>query len=492
MTEAVPTSAVPRVPGVETLAPEGERSRPSADASLVFDNISKAFPDGTIALVNVTFDVRPGEFVTVVGPSGCGKSTLLRIASGLTPTSSGVVRVNRDSLGYVFQDPTLLQWRTVRRNVELLAELHGVGKVERGRLAQEAIDLVGLTGFEDKYPKQLSGGMRMRASLARSLTLSPNVFLFDEPFGALDEITRERLNDELLTPVLVQGLRVALHHPLDLRGRVPLDPGDRDVGTAGPDRRRLRGAVRLSPLAGASLRVELRRADRGGLARVERGPLVTSVDVRPVQDDLEQALLEPPPRRSAWKSFLVEVIGPFIVFWIVIGVWYFISYRLLKPHRRFLMPPPHRVLDVAFLDSRNRSELLNGLWNSTKVAMVGLAIAIVLGMLFAILMSQAKWIERSLFPYAVVLQTIPILALVPLIGVLVRLQLPQPRDRVRADRDLPDHQQHALRLVICRPGPARPLHVARRESIHAPLAPAAARGHARDLRGLPHLRRPRR
>ena len=146
---------------------------------------------------------------------------------------------------------------------------------------------------------------------------------------------------------------------------------------------------------------------------------MTSVDLRPTdagEADLERALLAPPPRRSAWKSFLVEVVGPFIVFWIVIGVWYFISYRLLKPHRRFLMPPPHRVLDVAFLDGRNRSELLNGLWNSTKVAMVGLAIAIVLGMLFAIIMSQAKWIERSLFPYAVVLQTIPILALVPLIG----------------------------------------------------------------------------
>ena len=198
MTDAVPTSAISRVPDVETLAPEGERARPSVDAALIFDNVSKAFADGTIALTNVSFEVRPREFVTVVGPSGCGKSTLLRIASGLTNASTGAVRVDRNSLGYVFQDPTLLQWRTVVRNVELLAQLHGVTKPERRRLAQEAIDLVGLTGFEDKYPKQLSGGMKMRASLARSLTLNPKVFLFDEPFGALDEITRERLNDELL------------------------------------------------------------------------------------------------------------------------------------------------------------------------------------------------------------------------------------------------------------------------------------------------------
>ncbi len=99
----------------------------------------------------------------------------------------------------MFQDATLLQWRTVQRNVELLAELEGVNKADRRRQVAEAIALVGLDGFESKYPKQLSGGMKMRASLARSLVLDPKVFLFDEPFGALDEITRERLNDELLT-----------------------------------------------------------------------------------------------------------------------------------------------------------------------------------------------------------------------------------------------------------------------------------------------------
>jgi NitT/TauT family transport system ATP-binding protein len=156
------------------------------------------FPDGTHAVDTTDFEVRSGEFVTVVGPSGCGKSTLLRIASGLTPPTTGSVTVDRSSLGYVFQDATLLQWRTVRRNVELFAELEGLPKSERTRRAAESIQLVGLTGVEDKYPKQLSGGMRMRASLARSLVLEPDVFLFDEPFGAVDEITRERLNDELI------------------------------------------------------------------------------------------------------------------------------------------------------------------------------------------------------------------------------------------------------------------------------------------------------
>ena len=168
------------------------------ETRLRFDGLSMVFPDGTHALEDISFSVAPGEFTTVVGPSGCGKSTLLRIASGLELGYTGGCDVNRDSIGYVFQDATLLPWRTVQRNVELNAELHGIDKAERKRRAEQAIELVNLVGHEDKYPKQLSGGMKMRCSLARSLVLNPGVFLFDEPFGALDEITREFLNDELL------------------------------------------------------------------------------------------------------------------------------------------------------------------------------------------------------------------------------------------------------------------------------------------------------
>src|SRR6056297_3939267 len=167
-------------------------------ARLRFEHLSMVFPDGTHTLDDISFSVEPGEFVTVVGPSGCGKSTLLRIASGLTEHTGGHCDVDRDSIGYVFQDATLLPWRTVQRNVELNAELHGMSRSERSAKATEAIELVNLVGHEDKYPKQLSGGMKMRCSLARSLVLNPSVFLFDEPFGALDEITREFLNDELL------------------------------------------------------------------------------------------------------------------------------------------------------------------------------------------------------------------------------------------------------------------------------------------------------
>ena len=165
---------------------------------LDFRNVAMTFPDGTVALSGVDLTVNRGEFVTVVGPSGCGKSTLLRIASGLETATEGTAELDTTRIGYVFQDATLLPWRTVTANVELLAELNGVPRRERAAKAREAIELVGLSGFEKNLPKTLSGGMRMRTSLARSLTLDPELFLFDEPFGALDEITRERLNDELI------------------------------------------------------------------------------------------------------------------------------------------------------------------------------------------------------------------------------------------------------------------------------------------------------
>ena len=170
----------------------------ATDTLLDFRNVEMTFPNGTVALRGVDLTVKKGEFVTVVGPSGCGKSTLLRIASGLETASDGTAHLGTDRIGYVFQDATLLPWRSVLANVELLAELQWQTIRERRAKALEAIELVGLTGFEKHLPKQLSGGMRMRTSLARSLTLEPELFLFDEPFGALDEITRERLNDELL------------------------------------------------------------------------------------------------------------------------------------------------------------------------------------------------------------------------------------------------------------------------------------------------------
>ncbi|MXP21311.1 ATP-binding cassette domain-containing protein [Gordonia sp. HNM0687] len=162
-----------------------------------FEHIELTYPGGTHALRDVSLTVREGEFVSVVGPSGCGKSTLLRLSAGLETITDGYMQCGAERIGYVFQDATLLPWRTVWENVALVGELDGVPRGERDRRIAAALETVGLTGFEKHLPHMLSGGMRMRVSLARSLTMDPDLFLFDEPFAALDEITRERLGVEL-------------------------------------------------------------------------------------------------------------------------------------------------------------------------------------------------------------------------------------------------------------------------------------------------------
>ncbi|NNF54935.1 MAG: ABC transporter ATP-binding protein [Acidimicrobiales bacterium] len=177
--------------------PDRRQLRP-AEVSLRFANVSMHFPDGTNALTDVSFDVGNGELVAVVGPSGCGKTTLLRVAAGLETPTGGSVAADTSDMGYIFQDATLMDWRTVQGNVELVAELQRIPKAERSVRAASAIASVGLAGFEDHFPDALSGGMKMRVSLARSLIMEPSLFLFDEPFGAVDQITRETLQQELL------------------------------------------------------------------------------------------------------------------------------------------------------------------------------------------------------------------------------------------------------------------------------------------------------
>ena len=159
------------------------------------------------ALDNVSLSIQEGEFVSLIGPSGCGKTTLLRVIANLEQITSGVVRVNglsaRDArlaraYGYVFQAPALFPWRTVLANVCLPLEIHGLAKAKARAIALEQLERVGLTGFEGKYPWQLSGGMQQRVSIARALGFEPKLLMMDEPFGALDEITRDRLNEQLL------------------------------------------------------------------------------------------------------------------------------------------------------------------------------------------------------------------------------------------------------------------------------------------------------
>jgi NitT/TauT family transport system ATP-binding protein len=156
------------------------------------------------ALRDVSLRVAEGEFVTIVGPSGCGKSTLLKLASGLLPPTSGAVRLRGDTvtgprrdIGYVFQRAALLDWRTARRNILLQAEMRHMPSAEAEKRTDELIEMTGLTGFEDAYPHELSGGMQQRVALCRALLHKPPLLLMDEPFGALDALTREQMNVEL-------------------------------------------------------------------------------------------------------------------------------------------------------------------------------------------------------------------------------------------------------------------------------------------------------
>jgi NitT/TauT family transport system ATP-binding protein len=169
----------------------------TSEPTLDFEGVSKVFDTGTTALSGVDLAVRPGEFVAVVGPSGCGKSTLLRLAAGLDKATDGTVGVTAKTTSYVFQEPTLLPWRSALGNVALIGQLHHLPKAERLQRAREALDLVGLSEFAKQFPRQLSGGMKMRVSLARALVADPQLALFDEPFGALDEITRLGMQTEL-------------------------------------------------------------------------------------------------------------------------------------------------------------------------------------------------------------------------------------------------------------------------------------------------------
>jgi NitT/TauT family transport system ATP-binding protein len=184
---------------------DGDEAGRAERGTIVVDDAVKEFEGGVLAVDHVSFEARPGEFVSLVGPSGCGKSTLLRLIAGLIPLSAGRIAVNgskvteaRQDVALMFQRPTLLPWQTALQNALLPRKLRGRVDEAAEREAYELLQLVGLTGFEHTYPRHLSGGMQQRVALARLLMVGVEVLLLDEPFAAVDQLTRERLNMELL------------------------------------------------------------------------------------------------------------------------------------------------------------------------------------------------------------------------------------------------------------------------------------------------------
>ena len=171
-------------------------------SAITLSNVSKIYKNGTIALQDLSLSIEDGQFVSLLGPSGCGKSTILRMIAGLGNLSSGNLywgdsRI-KQRLAFVFQEAALMPWATVEANVRLPLKLAGIPSAEATQLVHETLALVELTGFERAYPRELSGGMKMRVSIARALVTKPELLLMDEPFGALDEMTRSRLNSDLL------------------------------------------------------------------------------------------------------------------------------------------------------------------------------------------------------------------------------------------------------------------------------------------------------
>ena len=178
---------------------------PRTIPEIALNGVTKRYRNAAIAVESISLTVERGEFVTFLGPSGCGKSTLLKLVSGLSPVSEGTVRVNgmtpenaRQLVSFIFQDATLLPWRTVEQNVGLGMELEHAARPARKERVAQMLELVSLSHVAKRYPRQLSGGMKMRVSIARALVSKPRILLMDEPFAALDEMTRDRLNEELL------------------------------------------------------------------------------------------------------------------------------------------------------------------------------------------------------------------------------------------------------------------------------------------------------
>jgi NitT/TauT family transport system ATP-binding protein len=206
------------LPMFEVKPPEGVDAPGAPRALLKLAGVSKTFSNKTLALDGVDLIIRPGEFLTLLGPSGCGKSTLLKMIAGLGAPTTGSIDWPTSNynalgqperrLGFVFQEPTLLPWRTVFENVHLPLMLGGARRADVRERIMEVLAQVGLTRFADAYPRELSGGMKMRASIARALVTNPRILLMDEPFAALDEITRMKLNNDLMELFAKKGLTV--------------------------------------------------------------------------------------------------------------------------------------------------------------------------------------------------------------------------------------------------------------------------------------------
>ncbi len=264
-----------------THAPRYGGASARSDALIEARGIVKIYPtvsgEPVLALDHLDMAVRDGEFVCLVGPSGCGKSTLLRLLAGLDRADAGAFtlagkRIDGPSaeVGVVFQQATLLPWLTVWQNVTVPLRVGGHRIDGREPAVRDLLRIAGLQGFENKYPYELSGGMQQRVAIVRALVRDPKLLLMDEPFGALDALTREKMNAELQRIWLRQPQDRGAHHPFDRRGGVPRRPRHRDVGAARPHHPRDAGQPAAAPRRRRDLRPSRARQDRARNPRAAR------------------------------------------------------------------------------------------------------------------------------------------------------------------------------------------------------------------------------
>ena len=398
----------------------------SDGAVVSLKGIGKEFGKGGVtALEGIDLEIGEREFVSLIGPSGCGKSTLLRIVGDLIQPTTGDVVVNGKTArraredrdyGIVFQDAVLFDWRTVAKNIGLPLEMLGWDRRRRQERVKEMLRLVELDGFESHHPWQLSGGMQQRVSIARALSFSPPLLLMDEPFGALDEMTRERLNLELLQIWDALGSTIvfvthSISEAVFLSTRVVVmspRPGritgivDIDLPAAA-HRGRARAAALLrarrrrpSPATRLGRAGERRRADRGGGRAVSAGPTA----------------VQPVPRgifaRRVGRG-VRDWIPAVVVFALGMAAWEF-GVKALDV-QNFLLPPLSDILSTFWDD---RSGLLNAAWFTFKEALGGYVIGCSAGILVAVLLARFRSLAAAVLPYAIAANAIPIIAFAPI------------------------------------------------------------------------------
>ena len=366
--------------------------------------VRKEFASGTVALAGLDLTVGRHEFVSLLGPSGCGKSTALRLIAGLAQPSAGRIELAAEAtageVGFVFQEPTLLPWATVRDNVWLPLRLRGQSRRSATPEIESVLARVGLEQFGRAYPRELSGGMKMRVSIARALVTRPKLLLMDEPFAALDEITRLKLNNDLLGLWQSQSWTVvfvthSVYESVYLSQRILVmaaRPGrivaELPVRRPLPARRELPHQRALQPVLPRGL---------GGSAPGDRGIGMAATD-----------------DGSTGGYRLARLLAPLLIGALLLLAWEAVVRFNGIPH--YILPAPSLIGQELVA---SWGILLPSLLITLKIAALALLAAVVGGVGLAILCSLSKWVELSLFPYAVILQVTPVVSVAPLILIYV-------------------------------------------------------------------------